>query len=312
MSAVPPPLISVCVCTYHRHDLLEKLLASLAAQRTDGKFEVEVVVVDNDRAGGAQEVVEAASRQFPQLRLKYAVEPTQGISYARNRTVALAAGDYLAFIDDDEYAEPDWLAALFETLQRYAADAVFGPVLPKFPAGSPTWAIRSGLFDRLRFATGTQLTSGDSKTGNALLRAVWPRRRIPTPFDVHFAHSGGEDHDFFVWMEAAGGGLFWCDTAVAYEEVPLARLSLRSVLKRRFRASVTYWRGINRQRPIWRVWLATLPGAIGGTLFFLLGLFTLPLGLHRSIRLWVKGVSGYGRLASLSSIRLVGYGEKHG
>lgn len=312
MTSVSPPLISVCVCTYHRPHLLEKLLVSLATQGTDDQFEIEIVVVDNDRSGSAREVATLTQERFPQLRLTYAIEPAQGISHARNRTVALAAGEYLAFIDDDEYAEPDWLLALFETLRQHAADGAFGPVLPLFPRDSPTWARKSGQFNRVRYATGTRITSGDGKTGNALIDTRWARRRKPEPFDPSLARSGGEDHDFFVWMEASGARLFWCDTALVYEEVPPARLTITSVLERRFRASVTYWRSTNEHRPTWEIGLSALQGALGGTLFFLMGFAALPLGLHLTLRMWVKGINGYGRMAALSRIHLVGYGEKHG
>ncbi len=308
----PPLLISICVCTYHRPRLLANLLSSLANQRTDNKFEIEVVVVDNDYAASARNMVNKAANQFPQLHMNYEIEPVQGLSHARNRAVALASGNYVAFIDDDEYAESDWLASLLETLQHHAADAVLGPVLPQFPANAPAWAKKSKLFERPRYPTGTRISSGNGRTGNALVSANWLRRRKPAPFDVHFAHSGAEDQDFFVWMERGGATLLWCDSAVVHEIVPPARLTIRYLLMRRFRSAVIYSRLAGQKNTRWRWLLVALYGSLGGTLLFLLGSLILPLGLHRAVRVWVKGANAYGRLVSLSNIRLVAYGERNG
>ena len=92
--------ISVCVCTYCRPSLLAALLDSLALQTFQDPF--EVIVVDNDAAGSAADTVEIAKIRYPKLDIRYVVEPQKGISFARNTAASLAAGDFLAWIDDDE------------------------------------------------------------------------------------------------------------------------------------------------------------------------------------------------------------------
>src|SRR5471032_84020 len=98
--------VSVCVSTRARPAGLEILLGSLAAQRDAPPF--EVVVIDNDLAGSARPV---ADRFADCLTIVYDVEPVPGVSTARNRSVARSRAPLLAFIDDDERAEPGWLAA---------------------------------------------------------------------------------------------------------------------------------------------------------------------------------------------------------
>src|SRR6266540_2958417 len=104
--------ISVCICTFKRPELLKRLLEKLAAQRTDGLFSYSVVVVDNDRCQSAQQVVQAF-RKGSDLDVHYHTEPEQNIALARNRAVENATGDFVAFIDDDEFPETDWLLTLF-------------------------------------------------------------------------------------------------------------------------------------------------------------------------------------------------------
>ncbi len=120
--------ISVCVCTFKREDLLRLLLAKLENQQTEGLFTYNVVVADNDAAESAKGVV-ADFCSAHRLAVTYCVEPQQNIALARNRALQQASGDFIAFIDDDEFPAGDWLCALFKTCEAYGVTGVLGPVL---------------------------------------------------------------------------------------------------------------------------------------------------------------------------------------
>ena len=235
------PLISVCVCTYQRPELLRALLDSLARQsRPD--FDLEVIVVDNDKEASARPCVTAVMKSFPDLKLHYSVEAQQGISFARNRSVALASGDYYAFIDDDEVACVDWLAQHMATLKQTGADGGFGPVQPLYVEGTPEWLIAGRFFERPRFSTGTWVSSGDARTNNALLHASRINSLLPVVFDPAFAYSGGEDSDLFLRLARSGARYTWCDEALVSEIVPDERQKPRWMLERGLRSSTVYWR----------------------------------------------------------------------
>src|SRR5690348_4535548 len=96
------PHISVCICTYKRERFLKRLLRELDAQETEGEFTYSIVLADNDVSESGRAVA-AEFRQTSTIPITYCVEPEQNIALARNRAVANATGDYIAFIDDDEY-----------------------------------------------------------------------------------------------------------------------------------------------------------------------------------------------------------------
>ena len=100
--------ICVCICTYRRAPLLNRLLEALASQATDAQFTYSIVVVDNDRLRSAEPVVSDFGRTSP-VPVHYFVEPQQNIAMARNKAVEHADGNYVAFIDDDEFPTQDWL-----------------------------------------------------------------------------------------------------------------------------------------------------------------------------------------------------------
>src|SRR4051812_35988309 len=106
--------ICVCICTCGRPQMLERLLNHLEGQQTGDVFEISVVVADNDREQSAKITVEsfAAKSQIP---ITYCCEPRRNIALARNKALEYARGDFVAFIDDDEFPSADWLLLLFKT-----------------------------------------------------------------------------------------------------------------------------------------------------------------------------------------------------
>lgn len=223
------PHITICVCTYKRPVLLKRLLVAAAGLQTNGILTFSMVIADNDRDGSAEPVVRefAADAAF---KVTYCAEPRQNIARARNKTVELAEGDYVAIIDDDEYPAPTWLLRLYEALQSHDADGVLGPVRPHFEEPPPRWAVRGGFFERPRHATGYRIHLKEARTGNVL----FARRIIAgvSPvFDEQFG-TGGEDVDFFRRMMEQGRKFVWCDEAPVFESVPPSRCNRRYLLRR--------------------------------------------------------------------------------
>jgi len=238
-------LISICICSYRRASLA-LTLQSLARQQTPDGVNVEVIVVDNDSAGSARAITEAAA---PGMRwpVRYEVEPTKGLSSARNRCLALAQGDWLALIDDDETAEPDWLANLYEVARRCEADAVIGAVLPNFEVSPPGWLAASRFYERTPSGTGILLGHGEGLTGNALLRAAFLESQ-GLSFDEDFNTTGSEDSDFFRRFMAHGGLMVGCREAVVSEMVPAERMTVDYVRRRSLQIGETYARITHRHR----------------------------------------------------------------
>lgn len=116
-------MISVVVCTYNRHELLSKCLASLADQSIS-KDLYEVIVADNDSNDDTMSVVQRYVEQYPNFRL--CSEIRRGANHARNAGVAVAKGEYVAFIDDDALASSDWLFNIYDFLARHTDVVVFG------------------------------------------------------------------------------------------------------------------------------------------------------------------------------------------
>lgn len=113
--------VSVVVCTRDRPRDLERCLESLAALDPPAH---EIIVVDNCPATGATRELCA---RFP---VEYVLEPQPGQSRARNRGLARATGELVAFTDDDCVAEAGWLSGLAREYADQRVMAVTGVVVP--------------------------------------------------------------------------------------------------------------------------------------------------------------------------------------
>jgi succinoglycan biosynthesis protein ExoM len=284
----------VCIATYKRPGSLAKLLQSLAAQRLDTKT-LRIIVVDNDAAKSAAETVSAFAKTSP-FETAYVVEPHQGISQARNRALQIVQADTFAFLDDDETVIPDWAVLLRDALNRFEADAVFGPVRAVLPPGPPQWAESHPFFTRPGNPTGAILTHGN--TGNVLIRTQ-SLGSPPLLFDPDFALTGGEDAEFFLKLRLSGKKLVWCEEAEAYEKIPRGRLETGWMCKRGFRNGQIHTRSFTRRYPpsIQLRWLLVKPVQLLGGLLILpfLRLFSLPAYMRMLTRVF----SAAGQLTAL-------------
>ncbi len=164
-----PVHITVCICTFRRPTLLRKLLEHLDRQESGGRFTFDIVVTDNDGGHSAQDVV-ASFAASSKVAAIYCSEPRQNIALARNAALKHATGAYAAFIDDDEFPEPGWLAAMLAACETYRAAGVLGPVRPHFEESPPDWIITGRFCERPEHPTGTVMDWEECRTGNVLLR----------------------------------------------------------------------------------------------------------------------------------------------
>jgi len=238
------PKIDVCVATYKRPQLLKKLLLSLVAQETGDEFTFTIIVADNDAQRSAEPVVRELNACGQ--KIIYAVEPEQNISLARNKALSFSRHDYIATIDDDEYADSHWLLHLYRAITSLNADVVHGPVIPEFPPKTPRY-IREG-FMRPNPPTGST-ENYILNTGNTLFRRSLTEG-MTTPYDPRFGRTGGEDTAFFFDLKRRGCRMTWCREALVFEAVSSTRANLVWLLKRKFRHGNLYPRYHGYSNPI--------------------------------------------------------------
>ena len=296
---------SVIIPTFRRPRLVQAAVESVLSQR-GLTVAIEIVVVDNDPERSAQQIVAALARSAP-LAVRYVCEPRAGISHARNTGIAASGGRYIAFLDDDESAPPQWFASLWSTAREYGADIVVGPVRACFPKGVFVPDYAESIYNRDAKAETGQLIEW-SGIGNALIR----RDRCltaPMPFDPRFGLSGGEDVVFLRHLREQGRRCVWCAEGAVSETIPAEKLRPAYLLRRAFRGGqTTAYLPSTLARPQWPLVLRWM--AIGAAQVCVFGPWAIALrlfGRKEWLSAMAKAASGLGKLFWHPALHLRNY-----
>ena len=242
MNDAPTPDLTFLVCTFHREDLLVKLLHTVLAVRGLDAIRYEIVVVDNSDAGTAQQPLNAfrATTGCDTLRYVPAHPPT--IAVARNAGVAAARGRFVAMIDDDMTLDPSWYEGVRHLLADSQVDVVCGPVEPVFDSPHMATPAATQFFHRSvplpigapLLVMGSQRTRGFvPATSNSIFRRDTCLTDNPC-FDARYGRTGGEDVDLLCRLQRRGRRMVWAPGARTFEAVPEQRCSADYLAKRSY------------------------------------------------------------------------------
>lgn len=130
MKARAAAKVSVVFPVYNVERYVESSLKSLLAQSL---AEIEVVVVDDGSSDTSIDVVERYVARDPRIRLFS--QENRGLSAARNVGMALAAADYIAFLDSDDTFDPDALERMYTAMLEHDVPLVIGSSRVAFEPG---------------------------------------------------------------------------------------------------------------------------------------------------------------------------------
>ena len=143
-------LLSVIVPVYKVEAYLDDCVKSILSQIY---AELELILVDDgspDRSGAMCD--EWAARDS---RVRVIHKPNGGVCSARNAGLDAAKGDYIAFVDSDDWLDPGMYAAMMAKVREYGSDVVMCDCVKEFPEGSRLYThdIRPGFYDRAALET---------------------------------------------------------------------------------------------------------------------------------------------------------------
>ncbi|KAB2309195.1 glycosyltransferase [Betaproteobacteria bacterium SCN2] len=227
----------IAVCTAQRPIMLRACLASLATQHVAPGWKAEIIVIDNEQVPRVAGIVEEFSRNCP-LPVTYVHEPRRGIPFARNRAIETSLernAEWIAFIDDDEVADADWLGAYLKVATETRADVLHGLTKYNYPPLCRKWGLAKKPGRR---RDGDRLVC--ASTNNVMFRTrLAHRSQGGLRFDTRRALTGGSDTAFFYSATDNGARIIHVADAVVTENVPEERCSYKWRMKRYYRCSAS-------------------------------------------------------------------------
>ncbi len=214
------PLFTVAICTRNRAALMEEAARSVLAQI---RKDTDLLIVDNgstDHTGSVAASLRAANPVVSVWR-----EERPGVAHARNTALAKARGEFVIFLDDDETAEPGWLAAYAGFIlqhQERPLGCVGGPAVPWFEAAPPSWIDPAhfglDLGEPARILTGVNSLGA----GNSAYR----KSAVQQCGGFCPALARHEDSELNTRLQLAGYEVWWLPGARIQHRIPLSRLTL--------------------------------------------------------------------------------------
>lgn len=239
--------ISVVVCTYNRSNLLRRAVQSLIEQ-TLARSLYEIVVVDNCSSDDTKEVITSLQQQHSGVNIELIKEANQGHNYVRNAGVREAKGKFIAFLDDDAYADKNWLTMILDCFGRIKPEPVVvgGVVKPFYLSPKLSWfkdkyEIRS-WGEKERF-----LKEGESFSGSNMIF----QKEIILKYDGFESYAGmrgnymhlGDETGLFEKLWKGYGNknfMFYSPKIIVYHAVFAYKMSVSYQLKRSFVAGQSH------------------------------------------------------------------------
>jgi len=233
--------IVVCIPTYKRPEMLKSLVISILECNINKSLidDFDIVIVDNDADKTAESAVkELQEKHGAEHKIEYFAYPVKGLSNVRNELINVGLTlnpDFLIFVDDDEFVSAGWMNEMVSTIISNEGDLVMGPVRSvikkRVPVSISCW------LDRPEYPDNTRLYF--IRSGNLIVK-VSSLLEYGVRFDPRFNKTGGEDSYFGLKMIQKGASIFWAANAIAYENVPDNRATIKWISKRFYNGANKY------------------------------------------------------------------------
>ena len=126
-NAIEHPSISVIVPVYKVEKYLSKCIDSLISQTYKN---YELILVDDGSPDSCGDICDEYKSKYSNIIVIH--QENQGLSMARNNAVPYARGDYITFIDSDDYVTPDYLEYLISLIKTYKTQISVGGMIYQY------------------------------------------------------------------------------------------------------------------------------------------------------------------------------------
>lgn len=126
---MPKPKVSIIIPVYNVEKYIERCVNSLKNQTLT---DIEIILVDDSSTDSSLKICKSLAKEDP--RIKVITKVNEGAGYARNAALEIATGEYIGFVDSDDYVEKDMFLTLYNKAIEYGSDLVMSGV--KFVDGN--------------------------------------------------------------------------------------------------------------------------------------------------------------------------------
>lgn len=208
------PLLSVVIPLYNSEKYIEKCLESILNSTYKN---LQIVVVDDGSVDKGAEIVRAISERDNRVIL--CCQKNMGVSVARNNGIKVAGGDYITFIDADDYIEKNTFSIVMNALLESDSDAAIYAMIREHDITmlyeSLPWEDRTVLNkDRIEnelIPLTLEAKKNQTWVSGSVWRLVFKKEKLTTKFDENVRYR--EDQQFCIASYAGLSNIIVCNQA---------------------------------------------------------------------------------------------------
>lgn len=222
--------LSIIVCTFNREKYIGRCLEHLVNQNADTST-FEVIVINNNSTDSSAQICSEIVSQHAHFH--YFLEKNQGLSYSRNRGIKESKGDILAFLDDDAFAQKDYVSNTIKFFKNHSeVQAIGGKIKPLYEGTPPKWmtsylwplVAAQDLGDRPKPFSGRKFPIGANM---AFQKSIFERYGT---FNLNLGRTGtklegGEEKDFFLRLKKDRISVFYVPNVEVNHIIPEKRVT---------------------------------------------------------------------------------------
>lgn len=223
--------LSAIICTYNREKYLPLALDALIKQKGVAKSDFEIVIINNNSKDRTEEISLSYQKKYTEIPFVYATESKQGLSHARNKGIEVSNGELLAFLDDDAFADENYIKDVLDYFElNKHIKAVGGRILLHFETQKPAWYTNYlgsllGYFnpwDEPRFFNKKQYPRGSNMVYKSDLFKKYGVFN-PELGRIGAGMLGSEEKEMFQRIYSGNEAIYYLPKAVIYHMVPVER-----------------------------------------------------------------------------------------
>lgn len=186
--------ISVIVPVYRVEKYLPACIDSILNQTfTD----FELILVDDGSPDRCPEICDETAKRDARVRVIH--QANAGLSAARNAGIEIAHGEWLGFVDSDDYIAPQFYEKLYQTAQRTDADCVMCSVQNVDESGKPIDSALMRVADEVK--TGQEVLRKIGRDDATPYLTVWNKLYRRKLFNTLRYPAGRQNEDTFIFAE---------------------------------------------------------------------------------------------------------------
>lgn len=207
---MPKSLVSVIVPIFMVEEYLDECIQSIVGQTYSN---LEIILVDDGSLDGCPQKCDEWARKDHRIRVIH--KPNGGLSSARNAGLDIAKGDYIAFVDSDDYVTPDYVEVMYNRLCNDNSVGIVSGMIYRLKDGKITHYGKNWLIKEERILSSNKIAI--SCLQGSLNVFVWNKLfKSHLLTNVRF-RDGRTNEDTLFWYDL---GNYWVNTKYSLVEIP--------------------------------------------------------------------------------------------